>query len=159
MQFIHRWTFQDPFEVAVSFDFSIAAAAVWYDVDRKVWLSDCDEMFYPDLAAKRLRYLSPVRNEDAGGSFLRMAKFLRRGYKISPESLGKLMARLNQGIKYPDFLAKDEAWQAQVYTGLLREVDPLTIIDGVEAVEGNDGNFHQRADGDHGWVQIHDPNS
>lgn len=121
VQFIHRWTFNDPLEVAVSFDFSIAAAAVWYDVDRKVWLSDCDE--------------------------------------ISPESLGKLMARLNQGVKYSDFLEKDEAWQAQVYTGLLREVDPLTIIDGVEAVEGNDGNFHQRADGDHGWVQIHGPNS
>jgi hypothetical protein len=133
VQFITRWTFPDAVYVAASFDYSIAQAAIWWDADLSKWQSYCSDKFYPDIAAKRLRYLSPQRNEDAGGSMLRMAKFLRRGYTIAPESMGKVMARLLQGVRSDsNFWDGDEEWQAKVLTALLREVDPLTIIDGVE---------------------------
>jgi len=132
VQFITRWTFTDPYGLAESFDFSIARAVVWYCKADKEWKSTCDDTFYPDLASKRLRYMFPVRNEDAGGSMLRMTKFLSRGYRIAPESLAGLIARMNAGIKDYDFLTKTEEHQTMVYAGLLREVDPLNIVDGCE---------------------------
>lgn len=133
VQFITRWTYHDPVKLAESFDFSIASAVIWYDLSGG-WRSWCHDAFYADLAAKRLRYLFPARNEDAGGSMLRMTKFLGRGYRIAPESLAGLVARMNQGIRHDDFLQKDEGHQARVYAGLLREVDPLNIVDGCEVL-------------------------
>ena len=144
VQFITRWTYDDPVRLAESFDYSIASAVIWYDrADAQPadgsrvygqWKSHCHENFYADLASKRLRYLFPVRNEDAGGSMLRMTKFLARGYRIAPESLAGLIARMNAGIRRDDFMDKDEGYQTKVYAGLLREVDPLTIVDGCEVL-------------------------
>lgn len=144
VQFITRWTYDDPVKLAESLDYSIASAVIWYErADAQPadgsrvygqWKSHCHENFYADLASKRLRYLFPVRNEDAGGSMLRMTKFLARGYRIAPESLAGLIARMNSGIKYDDFLTTDERHQTKVYAGLLREVDPLTIVDGCEVL-------------------------
>lgn len=138
VQFITRWTFTDPVELAKSFDYSIASAVVWYEVtglETGQWKSWCHERFYADLAAKRLRYLYPERNEDAGGSMLRMTKFLARGYRIAPESLAGLIARMNSGVKSSDFLDQPEFYQAKIYASLLREVDPLSIVDGCEILE------------------------
>lgn len=137
VQFITRWTYDDPVKLAEAFDYSIAQAVVWYRDG--IWQSWVGEFFYPDLAAKRLRYLCPVRNEDAGGSLLRMQKFISRGYRISPESMGKVIARLMCGVRIDQFAGQDEEMRALVLIGLLREVDPLTIVDGVESVEGNNG--------------------
>lgn len=139
VQFITRWTYDDPVKLAESFDYSIASAVIWYEPAdgsrvRGQWKSHCHEHFYADLAAKRLRYLFPVRNEDAGGSMLRMTKFLGRGYRIAPESLAGLIARMNAGITKNDFLERSEEHQTRVYAGLLREVDPLTIVDGCEVL-------------------------
>lgn len=135
VQFITRWLFSDAETLAQSFDFSIAQAVVWYAEGG--WHSYVSDNFYADLAARRLRYLSPVRNEDAGGSMLRVCKFLRRGYNIAPESLGKVMARLYRGVREEDFglWNEGEAGKAKVLTGLLREVDPLTVVDGLEVAE------------------------
>lgn len=135
VQFITRWTYNDPEVLVCSFDFSIASAVVWYDRERGIWVSYCHDTFYADLAAKRLRYLFPGRNEDAGGSMLRMTKFLGRGYRIAPESLAGLIARMNRGVTRDDFMELDETFQTKVYAGLLREVDPLTIVDGCEMLE------------------------
>lgn len=139
VQFITRWTFDNPVGLAASFDYSIASAVIWYERNSDgtlgKWASHCHEHFYADLAAKRLRYLHPVRNEDAGGSMLRMTKFLARGYRIAPESLAGLIARMNAGITEQDFLDSSEEHQTRVYAGLLREVDPLTIVDGCEVLE------------------------
>lgn len=130
VQFITRWKFDEPEKCCESFDFTIASAAIWYDGVQ--WRSYCHERFYRDLASKSLTYMSPVRNEDAGGSFMRLQKFISKGYRISPGNLAKVTARLLQGIRYGDFLDKPEEWQAQVILGMLREVDPLIVVDGVE---------------------------
>lgn len=138
VQFITRWLYPQPELVAQSFDFSICQAVVWWDRTEGKWRSLTSEMFYPDLAARRLRYLSPERNEDAGGSLLRMVKFLRKGYNIAPESLGKVIARLCSRVDWDrdsGVLASGEEGVAKILTGLLREVDPLVIIDGLEMPE------------------------
>jgi len=136
VQVIHRWTFANPAECMASFDFSIACAAVWFsDVTndwngKRFWCSLAHDDYYADLAGKRLVYLSPQRNEDAGGSILRVLKFYQRGYRIPLDSLGAVIARLVKGIDFArlkDF-GDNESWIANVVTGLLVEVDPNITV-------------------------------
>lgn len=123
-QFIHRWTFENPVDCIQSFDFTIAKAAIWWNGTE--WESACDERFYPDLAAKRLTYCSPVRDEEAGGSMLRVLKFYQRGFKIDMNSLGAVITRIATAAM--DMLPEgDDAGSIDlcpVITGLLKEVDP-----------------------------------
>jgi len=127
VQVIHRWTYDVAEDLVQSFDFTIAKAAVWFD-PVVGWNSMCDETFYPDLAAKRLTYTSPQRNEDAGGSMLRVLKYYQRGYRIPLDSLGAVIARLMSGVEFDKIREGREETQekqlAKVVTGLLREVDP-----------------------------------
>jgi len=128
VQFIHRWVYQNPGEVLKSFDFSVCQVAMWYD--GKEWKTAVSPLFYADLAAKRLRYTQPERNEDAGGSLLRVLKYYQRGYRIPLDSLGAVIARLLAGVRDEELQSQwgTPKWQtilASVITGLLREVDPL----------------------------------
>jgi len=129
IQIITRWTYAEPQEVIPSFDFTIARATVWWE--ESGWQSLCDERFYCDLAAKRLVYCNPERNEDAGGSILRVLKFYQRGYSMPLGSLAAVIARLLKGV--PDInwdkraIMDRSSWEKQVggvLLGLLREVDP-----------------------------------
>lgn len=123
VQFVSRWTYDQPLALVESFDYTIACAAMWYD---GCWRSMCCDDYYSDLAAKRLVYLSPKRNEDAGGSTLRMLKFYQRGYRTPVNSLGAVVARLLSGIKIEKLPGpENEEVYATVITGLLNEVDPL----------------------------------
>lgn len=127
-QFITRWTFATPEAALASFDFTIACAAFWWDPKAGTagaWCSMVHDDFYADLAGHRLVYLSPVREEEAGGSMLRILKFYQRGYRVPLDSLGAVMARLVRALDFKraeDFA--DEARVGKVLTGLLREVDP-----------------------------------
>lgn len=128
-QFIHRWGFEHPQQCAESFDFTIAKAIIWFGTAENErypkWLTLCDSRFYADLAGRRLVYTSPVRNEDAGGSLLRVLKFYQRGYRIPLDSMGAVVARLMQGVRRESVDIGDEVKLGKVVTGLLREVDPL----------------------------------
>jgi hypothetical protein len=161
VQFVHRWTYSNPRALLESFDFTIACAAVWYaeycqhqdsvvttqmgnictrcllcDPLKEIrqggcWLSEVDDNFYSDLAAKRLVYRSPQRNEDAGGSFLRLLKFYHRGFRSPLDSLGGIIARLVGGIdedKLTGFIEDQgmtrEQGRTRILTSLLVEVDP-----------------------------------
>lgn len=136
IQFITRWLYSNPEAIINSFDFTIAQAVVYVDKpgDKPAWVSITSDSFYADLAAKRLRYTRPERDEDAGGSMLRVVKFLRRGYSISPEDLGGVITRLLNGIEMNSWLADSEDIMAKesLVVGLLREVDPLYVLDGME---------------------------
>ena len=126
IQIIHRWCFDTPAACISSFDFTIARAAAWFDEER-VWKTECDARFYQDLAAKRLQYCCPMRIEECGGSMLRVIKFLKRGYYISPESLSDVAVRWMSGVGPSVLNFKDSEQQiAKVMSGLLREVDPNT---------------------------------
>lgn len=127
IQIIHRWTFAKPEDVVPSFDFSIARAAIWYDGQ---WLSMCDPRYYIDLSARRLVYCRPDRNEDAGGSMLRVLKFYQKGYRIPLDSLGAVMGRMINGIDFMKVSASDrEGSIGAIVTALLREVDPVVDPD------------------------------
>jgi hypothetical protein len=140
-QFITRWLFADAAKLMQSFDFTIAQAVVWFDpstVDLDAiahWKSVISPSFYSDLAARRLNYTSPERNEDAGGSLLRMRKFLSRGYQIQAGSLAAVIARLVSRVDPTCCDIRNEGYVKTILHGLLREVDPLTVIDGLEPLE------------------------
>jgi len=131
VQFVHRWVFDSPMDVVRSFDYTISTGSFWWagnsaeDSVGNKWASYVSEKFYPDLASRRLIYTSPVRNEDAGGSLLRMLKYYQRGYRITLPSLGAVIARLMQGVENFSSFHLTEEMLAKVLTGLLREVDPL----------------------------------
>lgn len=135
VQFITRWLYSDSGSVAQDFDFTICSAVIWWQGSE--WASICHQDFYADLAAKRLRYMWPKREEDAGGSMMRVMKFIKRGYSISPEDLGAVMSRITSKMRETG-MASDDRGQAKIITGLLREVDPLTVIEGLSTPDGKE---------------------
>ena len=130
IQGITRWAYADAGDLLAEFDFTIAKAVMWFEKGIG-WRSACTDTFYADLAARRLRYTSPNRSEDAGGSLLRALKFVRRGYSIAPEHLALVIARASQDYR-PDSGLPFERFLA----GVLREVDPLTRFDGLDMDDG-----------------------
>lgn len=122
IQIVHRWLFEKPEDVSNSFDYTVCCAVIY--CDGRGFDSFCDDRFYIDLASKRLVYRSPIRNEDAGGSMLRVLKYYQKGYRIPLNSLGAVIARLVKDIDTKKLSLKDEQQVAKVITGLLREVDP-----------------------------------
>jgi hypothetical protein len=135
VQFITRWIYADHESLLNSFDFTVAQVVIKYDYSC-VWYGYCSDRFYEDLAARRLYYASPIREEEVGGSLLRVRKFLMKGYTIQAWSLGMVVARLVSKID-PEKLG-DRANMGQVIGGLLREVDPLRVVDGLDMVDEHD---------------------
>lgn len=132
VQFITRWTFDAPKPLIDSFDFTVCQAVVWFDKAEQAWRSMVSEGFYPDLAARRLVYTTPKREEEAGGSMMRVRKFLARGWNIQAPSLGAVIARVAGGVR--EFGTLNEHQRATVIAGLLYEVDPLLVIDGLDPI-------------------------
>lgn len=144
VQFITRWVFDSGNQLIEQFDFTIVQACIWFDQAAKSWQSVCNKDFYSDLAARRLVYTSPKRHEDAGGSMLRVIKYIQRGYTIQPPSLARVMSRMVGAVNVArmKFVVGDEETRylpeppvALALLGLLREVDPLAIVDGVEFLD------------------------
>jgi len=140
VQMISRWLYTAPTDLMDSFDFTVAQAIIWYSKNEEgeggQWLSCCHNDFYPDLAARRLVYCSPIRNEDAGGSILRVRKFLTRGYNIQAPALAAVIARLVSKIDIGDpTTLRDEPYMTKIVCGLLREVDPLVAVDGIDLID------------------------
>lgn len=117
VQFIHRWTFDNPYALISSFDFTIAQAAIWFENGE--WQSIACSSFYDDIQDKRLVYTFPYREEEPGGSLLRVRKFLKRGYDISPENLAKVIARLMNGVNMEAFEEENEYGRAEIISALL----------------------------------------
>lgn len=134
VQFITRWCFSDPELLAASFDFTVCQAVIWWDGSAQRWESMASDSFYPDLAARRLVYTFPVREEEAGGSMLRARKFLQRGYSIQADSLAGVIARVAMKVRWEQ-VNGNEIVVAKVISGLLREVDPMLVVDGLEPTD------------------------
>lgn len=132
VQVIKRWTYARPEDVVADLDFTVCQAAVWFG-SKGEWESSCSEAFYFDLAARRLVYTAPQRDEEVGGTMLRVLKYLKRGYSIQVPALAAVISRLTYKARDSEMASSEEGF-AQVVTGLLREVDPLTAHD---IVEGN----------------------
>lgn len=138
LQFIHRWTYTYPSMALNSFDFTISMAGFWAqrfpNMEQTTWQSACHERFYADVAAKRMIYTSPTREEEAGGSLLRVLKFYQRGYRIPLNSMGAVISRIIKGIDFAHLPTRPATHKKAPYTReeaitvaviqLLREVDP-----------------------------------
>ena len=137
VQFITRWLFSEASDLVRSFDFTVCQSAVWFDLKTKMWRSAIGAGFYPDLAARRLVYTHPVREEEAGGSMLRVRKFLARGYNIQAMSLAGVIARiaLSANVLTKGDMEIDEQSATYAISRRLFEVDPLLLIDGFEPVD------------------------
>lgn len=146
VQFIIRWLFTDPEVCIKSFDYTICQAVIWtekIEIDsisedgsvikkpKIIFHSAISDSFYQDLAARRLVYTFPQREEEPGGSFMRMIKFIKKGYNIQAPSMAGVMSRIFMNIRE----SGDEQWIATVIAGLLRQVDPLMVIDGVDFID------------------------
>lgn len=139
VQMITRWLFENSESLINSFDFSVCASAVYYKDGE--WRSQVSPDFYSDLAAKRLRYTNPVREEEAGGSMLRVLKYIKRGYSISPESLAEVMSRVHIAAAGIEELGRNTGGLTsipQITKNLLREVDPLMVVDGLDVQDDHD---------------------
>lgn len=128
VQFIHRWTFDKPEDIIDSFDFTICQTAFWYNRNTHKWVGICSDRFYMDLAAKRLHYLRPTRDEAPGGTMLRVLKYYQRGYRIPLDSLGAVISRICSGFDFDRSDFKNEETRTAILTGLLFEVDPNNLI-------------------------------
>lgn len=137
VQFITRWVFDKPEKCVESFDFTVCQAVIWRNKGGG-YESRRGERFYEDLAARRLHYTFPIREEEAGGSMLRVIKYIKRGYTIQVSSLGGVISRLVSAM-HDSPLAEEKP--AIVLAGLLREVDPLLVIDGFDVEDD-----HEEAD-------------
>lgn len=138
VQFITRWTFDRPQALVDSFDFTVCQAAIWRtgSMSNDAWGSAIGTGFYPDLAGRRLVYTRPIRIEEAGGSMLRVLKYVKRGYSIQVDSLGAVMARCASNFKpNEESHLHGEPGLALTLAGRLREVDPSLVVDGFELVD------------------------
>lgn len=132
VQFITRWVYDTYDQILGSFDFTICQACFWWEdmnSDGGRWCSSVSESFYQDLSAKRLIYTNPIREEEPGGSMLRVLKYYQRGYRITIDSFAAVITRLAVGVKYDDRIVgySDELIPDQfhkIIRGLLHEVDP-----------------------------------
>jgi len=143
VQFITRWLFDRAEDLIGSFDFTVCQSVIWAEIqgEATVFKSMAGDHFYIDLAARRLNYTRPKRIEEAGGSILRAIKFIKKGYNIQAPSLAGLVARICTSVDWSAVepangdQVNTEDRAAFVITGLLRMVDPLTVIDGVDFVD------------------------
>ena len=134
VQFITRWQYPTAEELMSKFDFTIVQAVIWREDDK--WHSLCADSFYMDLAAKRLVYTNPQRDEEVGGSLLRAIKYTKRGYRIQMPSLAAVVVRLLRGTEFESPIQNvDQDTATHVVSGLLREVDPMNVVDGLELID------------------------
>lgn len=119
IQFIHRWTFNNEWELIGSFDYTIAQAAIWFE--NGDWKSVAAPSFYDDLEAKQLVYTAPDREEEPGGSLLRMRKFLRMGYDISSYDMAKVISRLLNGVDLKQLAGFEENERSSIINDLLTD--------------------------------------
>ncbi len=133
IQVITRWRYErgvlakaDPGgEVAAFFDFTMAQACVWIEEAHRSsdrFGSFCSPDFYPDCAGKRLTYTSPT-DDEAGGSLLRMRKFIARGWRISVDDMAGIYGVLAFRMFGEAVKSIEEAVEST--RGLLRSIDPL----------------------------------
>jgi hypothetical protein len=83
-----------------SFDFTCCQAAFWYREKPGYYEMQREFVFYAtkkflqDAKTRTLRYTYPKRKEVAAGSFMRMLKFLRRGWRAPRSTIAAVTARM-----------------------------------------------------------------
>lgn len=92
VQIITRWTYSNPEDVIRSFDFTLSQAVLWRDTFNG-WRTLASLDFEDDVINRRLRYTSPLREEEKAGSLIRLFKFYKRGYTPELGTVAAVCAR------------------------------------------------------------------
>lgn len=132
VQFIYRIKFNSPEALLDTFDFSLARAAVWSD--GFAWTSTCDDTYYSDLMARRLRFHKPTDPAvaiDSVTAVARALKFARFGYTIDDDHLAELLVmasnqigNMKDRVGVKQLLKKKESGVGEEIGGLFA-LDPL----------------------------------
>ena len=117
IQIIHKWTFRSPKEAADSFDFTCCAVAIWFDSVKGEWDSYCVDTYYSDLAAKRIVYQFPTREENPSHSITRIQKYIKKGYTIDSDSLAGMLARFFNSVQNGSLMQEKEL-NDKIYSAL-----------------------------------------
>lgn len=91
VQFITRTYYTHHQDLIESFDFSVCQIGVYWSLDH--WEGICTDLFWRDIFSETATYTDPTRDEDPGGSLLRMFRFARRGYKITENDIANVTGR------------------------------------------------------------------
>lgn len=97
VQFINRVFYPMHGELIKSFDWSVCQIAVYYIIDDG-WKGICTKAFGEDIQSGTLHYTAPERDEDPGGSVLRMMRFTQRGWKPTEESIARCLGRFQSRV-------------------------------------------------------------
>lgn len=103
--------FPTPEHVIQSFDFTVCCCAM--DKDAMYIHND----FFTDLLSRQLRENNFVRPNQ---TLMRLVKFLKRGFNVSPETLNNLGKAINNTMEYPDLTLQELAefdWEKTVNKG------------------------------------------
>jgi hypothetical protein len=92
IQLISRWHFEGAEDLIHHFDFTVSEALIFWDSAAKRWEGFCGPRFYRDLAARRLVFSAPEDRDrlQSGGTLLRLARYSRKGYKATPETVARV---------------------------------------------------------------------
>jgi hypothetical protein len=119
VQFVHRWPLDTAEKIIEHFDFTICAAALWWDDLNRVWRSQVHKDFYADLDQQKLVYIG---SDEPGGSLLRAFRYAHKGYRIRADSIAEIVEDLiDERAQTENHSDAEEV----TILSLLREVDPL----------------------------------
>ena len=88
-----RGYYKDVNSLLSSFDFTCCQAAFWYDPSGAEFVFSAGDSFIADARVKTLNYAYPERNGSAADSFMRMLRFLRRGWWVSDDTVAAVLSR------------------------------------------------------------------
>lgn len=96
VQFVTRVYYESHEDLINSFDFSVCQIGVYFD--GKQWIGLCSEQCWKDIPLQKATYMDPDRDEDPGGSLLRMVKFAGKGYKIGETDVANVVGRFYSNL-------------------------------------------------------------
>jgi len=106
VQVIKNIYYRDHDDLIRSFDFTNCQAAVWYDGG---WVGRCTPEFIEAVKTGTTSYTGPDRAETPAGSFLRMLKFLRRGWDVDQDSIAHVVGRMITRLDNLDLTSEEDA--------------------------------------------------
>lgn len=140
VQVIHRWDLSTPIDVMDQFDFTVCQAVVHHAGGE--WRGVCSDLFYEDLASRRIRYTREPDDErpaiEAGGTLLRLVRYVARGYRASPETVAAVAYEAVRAVRDEggeSWTGGDQFYRLSLLTETLRGVDPVPTPEWMRAAE------------------------
>lgn len=126
IQVIKSYASLSPNELLSRFDFSMGGAVIYTndygDYALPILRSNCLVEYYRCINQKVVNYRVPVRDEAAGGSYLRLQKFIARGWTATIAQHAKVLARTFKSMDNRKFSENEKEIAEAVETALLASI-------------------------------------